>query len=155
MSVFVTYEMAQRAIELALPSIEAMMNGGIAKRKHGYLIIGTIDQDAPGPVLAASWAFGYPSEWEHPYGNIALDKYLITNEYGMSTREVHDKYPEKVGSLRTPYKGSDFDKEYGLIVAYSGADDYIDEVIAGVVLKILIGLIRREEAAQLASAETS
>lgn len=135
----VTLEMAERAIVLAVPTIQAMMHDGIAKRTHGHLIFnykeGEVDR-----------RFGDKLEWEHPYDIIAEDKFDLTLEHEMSTRELHATLTEEeIQALSTPYKGSAYNKEYGIAVAFSGVDEHIDEVIAEIVLAILVGLVRDAE----------
>ncbi len=154
MSVVVTEEMAERAIKLARPSIEAMMEDGIAKRTDGYLVVGWLKPHVPlPPNVLSSLAFGDPAGWEHDYAAIAARKYNITDEYRLSTRDVHDWYPEDVPHLPTPYKGSAFNKEYGLIVAYSGADEHVDEGIADMVMGAFLAIVRGVEKSQKESPE--
>lgn len=149
--VVATPQMVSLAINTALPTIHEMQETKIAKRFHGHITVSTIDEWGGDATRLGSYSLGVRGNWLHPYKEIAENKEGISLRTGLTTREVHEDYPELIVEGDVPWKGTAVNKKYKIVVAFSGVDEYIDEAIAEIVLAIIVGLIREEEAKQAAA----
>jgi hypothetical protein len=152
MSKILTEAMAERAIDLSLPFIEGLMADGLAKRTDGYLIVSRVEQFGDGFVPLVNRSFGDPATWEHPYREVATSKNEISCRTGLTSREVQLLHPELIAPGDTIYYGSAVSKT--IVVAFSGVDAYIDELIAKVVLATSLALVQQELERQKATGTT-
>jgi hypothetical protein len=140
MSQYLTIQTAKRAIDVARPSIERVLNDrGLAKRYAGHLRVSS-KLDGIWSLLATH-DFGKRSEWEHPYEDHAASKERISQRTGLSSREAHALYPELIIPTDTVYDGSTISPGKTIVVAYSGVESYFDELFTKWVLAGCLALI--------------
>ena len=143
--VYALAELAEEALALALPTIEALMEEGHTSRKCMHLVVLAPDgeillergvgPDAAKPESAAAL---------QAFGIVARSKAAIHHRTGRLSREVHDRAPHLLLVGDTVYGGSAAYE--GLIVAGSGVQDYFDEAISAIVAATLWGLIKERQA---------
>ena len=142
--VYAITELAEQALALALPTIEALMESHTSRKLMGIVMLGPsgeivlergIGPDADRPEFA---------ELLQTFGAIACSKAEIHFRTGRPSREVHDRAPHLLLVGDTVYGGSAAYE--GLIVAGSGVQDYFDETIAAILAAAFWGLIKERQA---------
>ena len=138
MSILLTKDLAQRAVDLVRPSIEKILGSELAGgRPSLYLAVLTPGSD----LLLYEESFGEPEvTWKYPYDDIALAKTHLCQRTGMVARNVQRDAPWLYEKGDTRYVGGVI--ENGLVVAASGLQDYLDEMISWMVLSAIQGLCR-------------
>lgn len=142
--VYAITELAEQALALALPTIEALMESHTARKLMDVVMLGPngeillercIGPDAAKPEFAAL---------RQDFAEIARSKAAIHYRTGRPSREVHDRAPHLLLVGDTVYGGSAAYE--GLIVAGSGVQDYFDETIAAILAATFWGLIKARQA---------
>ena len=142
--VYAITELAEQALALALPTIEALMKTHTSRRLMDVVMLGPngeilldrcIGPDADRPEFA---------ELRQDFAAIARSKAAIHYRTGRPSREVHDRAPHLLLVGDTVYGGSAAYE--GLIVAGSGVQDYFDETIAAILAATFWGLIKARQA---------
>lgn len=148
---YLTPEIAKKAVEaaLALTMTEGSLLHPYLKRAQCHIVILVPgmkdDQEADYPdwpnyplqaVSLYEQSVGDPTEWEHPYDNIAKCKalQLWTDRNDDRTMPI----PHLLFSGDTPYWGGV--KRRGIVVTCSGVQPWFDKMISGIVADILVGL---------------
>lgn len=90
--------------------------------------------------IVAEDSFGDVEAWEHDYAKFANDKAAITARTGLSTREAQLMRPWRLEEDDVLYYGSWIEDD--IIVACSGVQPWMDEVIAKCVMAVLKGLMQ-------------
>lgn len=131
-----------KAIAVMRPSIELMMAHCLVKRTHLYIMVAEIAPEfSSGYILRAYESFGYPSDWEHPYDEIARGKTRISARTGLSSREVHTMRPHLLVPGDVKYWGNAIGPPF--IVSCSGVEPWFDEAISNAVLGLCKALTQR------------
>ena len=143
---FVDQRMARQALELAKPTIVALL-ATMAKRQDLHVVIGLIGVNGEGAILVQE-SFGDFGAWEHDYEPIAKGKFYLSARTGLPSRLVQADHPFLLGVESVVHGGSVVEDE--VVVACSGVESYFDEAVAGVILAILKGLCHHELARQRA-----
>jgi len=149
-----TKDICERALEVVEPAILAASARGIIKRGDGCLIV--CDPSIPyepkyktaGPsfeegvvIFEHQYASGSES-WEHPYDLIALSKAFIGWKTGKPSRQVLMEAPHLYEVDMTKYGGSAV--ENGLVVAFSGVEEYFDQMISEMMVAAIKGVCLHE-----------
>lgn len=131
-------EICKTAYDAALPAIEFLISrGGVFKRDEFHVIIGTYGLGVENSVLFEE---SYNSEkWKKDYAAIAHGKYAASLRTGLSSRNLLNKYPELLAEGDAKWAGSVVSG--GIIVACSGFQDYLDEMVCNMLIAILRGLM--------------
>ncbi len=123
-------EMAQKVADKVADQAEQMIrpkgvdNGFYPNGGGLHIIVGTSEG-----VILADADVGDRKDWEPRYDALAKDKFNLTVEHKMPTREIQLLYPELAeGKGNTYYWGSWIDG--GIIVACSGVDPEWDEAFS-------------------------
>jgi hypothetical protein len=151
-SYYVTPDTARKAVEMALPMIEA----GRQDRRvvgSGFLYIVVMD-----PALTAAraafeeailyeHACGDPARWDADYAGFARAKAELSWRTGMDSHEVQRRCPHLLEEGDTTLWGSVCVD--GIVVGVSGAFPWFDEAYAGTIALLLRALAKegRETAA--------
>lgn len=150
MSLFLTEAVANRAIDLAVPFIKGLIKDDLAKRRNCHIVVlnrGEISFGSPyGDMYLAERSFGNRAKWEHPYDDIACNKAHVSNRTGLSTREVQMMRQDLLEPGDTVYFGSVVLGD--IVVACSGFDAEVDELIAMTILKTIVTIMELARKAQ-------
>jgi hypothetical protein len=152
MSAYLNEEIANAAIEHALPSIKRAMKTGLAKREDGHIVISVREPGRLNWTRLVEHSLGAKLYWAHPYDEIARQKDQISRRTGLTTRQVQQMQPELSVTGDTIYYGNAM--QSGIIVSYSGVDAFIDEMFANIILQFCLGLIRKQLADHIAKGNT-
>lgn len=146
--------LAEDTVEFVVKSVWTWLTSSNAlstllKRKEGCVVVlvpaikddrGIDDTDWTAlqlqPHCICNMRFGDKTKWEHPFDGIAMCKALQLwdgRNDGRNGPIAHLLFPGD-----TPYYGGV--KREGLVVAVSGLQSYFDQMVAGVITDILIGL---------------
>ena len=137
---FINKHLAEAALRLSLPSIEAMLQSGVTKRKHLCIFIGLADVDEEsGFKQLHRHNIGDPEEWEHHYDEYALAKAVRTVRESEDTINL-DQQPWTVAEGDTVYFGSAQTDD--MIVAASGVEAHFDTMFSRTIVTQLEGLCR-------------
>ena len=147
MSKILDQKMAEKAINLAVPSIELALQQ-VAKRVAMHVIVGTRELDGSGWNELATRSFG--NEWEIEFDIIAQGKFNISGRTGLDSRMVQLTMPELIDPEDVLYWGSVV--RGTIVVACSGVEAYFDEAIANMVAGWCRALIQHELEQRRASA---
>ncbi|QQG44667.1 MAG: hypothetical protein HYW86_02015 [Candidatus Roizmanbacteria bacterium] len=132
-----TKELAQKALAMIRPSIEAILGTElVGGRKDFYIAVFDLGTDD----ILADDVYGDRPRWEYPYDKIAGSKGTIATRTGLTTRDVQVNAPWLYQKSDTRYVGSV--TEHGLVVAGSGLANHWDETIGWWVLSAIQGLCR-------------
>jgi len=139
-----THEIAEQAIEIAMPFINQIME---QEERNGLQIyVSSIMSD----TIMAKRTIGDHSEWKNPYDLIAANKMKVTCRTELSSREVQLLYPEMVGGDGdTIYWGSWIDG--GIVVAISGLPPEWDEACSKHICAIIRALLTTQSKQDFAS----
>lgn len=142
--VYAIAELAEQALALTLPTIDALMESHTSRKMMSVVVLGPggeillergIGPEAADPANAERLEF---------YTTIARSKAAIHYRAGRPSREVQDRAPHLLLVGDTVYGGSAAYE--GLIVAGSGVQDYFDEAISAIIAATLWGLIKARQA---------
>ncbi len=136
-------ELADQALELATPGVEAIL--AIAQRQDFCLLLGLRVSDRNGVVLAKKvWGNG------EEYFPIASRKFVITAREGISTREAQLVYPEMAGEEDdTIYYGSWITRK--VMSSGSGVEPYFDEACSMHAVGCARALLTQKREAEVAT----
>jgi hypothetical protein len=151
---FITRQIAKRAIELVLPTIQATMEGGEADGNHLHIVV-ALQDDYEMPVhpdisesgeigtlhmtIVTEYSLGDPATWEHAYNDIAINMAELSARTGLDTRVVHTVRRDLLQPGDVRYWGSAI--KNGVIVACSGAQSQFDEFFSKAILAALEVLV--------------
>lgn len=128
---FLTPAMAEQAIDLAAPSIKNALALPVTSRGDLFARVGLRNcpdrLGRPDTVLAER-SFGDRETWEHPYDEIAVEKYDLSVRTGLNSRLVQLTQPLLLRSGDVIYWGSVVVGD--LVVACSGVQPWFDEAFA-------------------------
>ncbi|MFZ2593979.1 MAG: hypothetical protein WAX38_04380 [Minisyncoccia bacterium] len=144
-----TKEMAEKAVELALPSIIAAMKNGSVKREAIHLVVAIRRE---GMVGGGEILFQHSINealWEKPYGDIAKSKAGISLRTGLPTSLVQAERPDLLVWGDTVFYGSAV--RGGIVTAASGVEPWNDEMFSGWVADACVALCKGAHAAAVAS----
>ena len=101
---FLTKEIAEQAISIVAPAIEAMFNTGLVKRKAlavAVLQVGSFD------VLASGSFGGAPMDWGREFNAFAEKKAALAQRTKMDTLEGAHRFPHlfELGEWKDPGGG--------------------------------------------------
>ena len=130
---------AEEAFELARPTILELIRTRVAKRKDLHVLVAR-RVSAEEFLDYGSRSFGDKKKWMFAYKDIAESKRDITVRTGLPSREAQLLHSELLCTHDTKYWGSWI--EGNIVVAVSGADAWVDEMIAKIVVAIIKGLIQ-------------
>lgn len=153
MSHLLTEKLADKAIDMILPAITALMKNGTFKRSDLHIVVG-YPGIPPGSMDKATWmakgilwehSIGDNDKWAAPFQDIARSKAELTWRHGMSTRLLQARKPYLLVPGDTIYFGSaTIDEQGDLVVAASGVQPWYDEMISRWMLAALIGCCHNE-----------
>lgn len=130
-----TTEIAEQALEIAMPFIQSIMKE--QERKGLFINVGC---NISKQIMAQRSIGNKQTDWNAPYDGIADSKVNITFTTNKPSREVQLLYPEMVGGIGdTIYWGSWIDG--GIVVAMSGLPPEWDEACAKHICAIVRALL--------------
>lgn len=140
-----TPEIAQDAIRFLRPEIEQILRL-FAKRQHLAIVVTAVEAINPrdrsksfkNSCLAVA-SIGNKADWEHDYEAVALSKAELSVRTGLDTYKLPPHY-RLAGD--TVYSGSVVID--GIVVACSGVEGYLDEMIAGLIAVFVKGLCKHK-----------
>lgn len=141
---FLTEELAEQVVKHILKcTLYSEKMADRIKRKQGciVIIVPKVNQEDPlGPITGKvlyTESVGQQSEWEYPFHKIALNKaYQLwqgRNDNGQTASNKH-----LLASEDTPFWGGVY--RHGIVVAFSGENPLIDQMISGMVADMLKAL---------------
>ena len=97
-SFLLSAELAKKAVEMAKPSILAMMQSGQFKRPELHIVVmnpATKPWEVEDPASAILYeeSIGTPEKWQKPYGEIARAKAIASWRTGLPTRDLVQTMP--------------------------------------------------------------
>lgn len=139
--------LAQRAIALAMPSIEsAMQESWVGESGFLYIVVMnpllTPDKAAFEDAILCEHAVGDRTKWDADYGAFARAKARVSWHAGVDSHLVQTLQPWRLHKGDTTLWGSIVLD--GLVVSVSGANAPYDEAFAGSVAMYLRALIKDE-----------
>ncbi|MGC1176683.1 MAG: hypothetical protein WA843_01315 [Candidatus Saccharimonadales bacterium] len=134
-----------------------VMTQGFAKRRHGCLVVldpkvprepkykeSSVDPEHPFKELVLfEYTWGQETDWEHDYRKVARAKAFASWKTGLPTRLINQSAPYLYEPGFTKWPGSAVGPG-GLVVAFSGVEDYFDEMFSEIMLAIIKGLCMHE-----------
>ena len=146
MPALLTPELAERALDLVAPAIDALLNRDQTwiKRSALFVVIMKNDPDEEHTVVVALRNFGSmtPVQWPHPFNQIAMGKARLALRTGMDTASVIALHPELLKKGDAKYRGGVVTTDIG--VAASGIQSYWDQMVARWVMDAIEALMLRE-----------
>jgi len=133
----ITEEIANKAIELVSPAIQAAFDTGVANKACFHITIGVSQSDGTYKTLAVK-NFGH-DDWQRPYDQIAHAKAVLSARTGKNSREVQLMHPNLLEEQDVMYWGGVISD--GIVVAGSGVQPWIDEAISKAALAFIDGLV--------------
>ncbi len=158
MAGFLTEEMLsgqEGALQIDRPSIEWMMTNDVIKRSQGSLVV--LDPTIPwnpqckGPddpffkeeVVLFTYFFGDHEDWEHDFDKHALAKAYASWKTGLPSIRIQQELPYLFEKGMSKYGGSAVGPG-NLIVAFSGVEQWFDEMTAEMMVPAIKGVCRDE-----------
>jgi hypothetical protein len=142
---------AQKAIELATPTILFMMDEGVVNNPHLHVIVARIaEHTTNGFLTLAEQSFGEQGDWVDNYDNIARMKTKISARTGLTSRQVQRLHPELLVYVDVMYWGNAV--LGNLIVSCSGVQPWFDEAISNTVAWLCLALTQEKVEGLLNSA---
>ncbi len=142
--VYAIIELAEQALALALPTIEALMESHTSRKLMGIVMLGPSGEILLERGIGPDVDKPESADLLQTFLRIARSKAAIHHRTGRPSREVHDRAPHLLLVGDTVYGGSAAYE--GLIVAGSGVQDYFDETIAAILAATFWGLIKARQA---------
>lgn len=138
-SYILTEEIAREAIEIITPMLaDKILGSEVAGGRQNLHIV--VLKPGSDEILYEESFGDDRSAWRHPYDEIARAKARICQRTGMVGRTLQKDAPWLYEPGDTRYVGGVI--ENGLVVAASGLQDYLDEMISWMVLSAIQGLCR-------------
>lgn len=137
---------AKMAVNLAMPSIQALIDGGKTATGDFYVHVALRFPEGDYDTLYEQ-RFG-KGPWPEPFNQIAYGKTAISARTGLSSREVHLVHPELLVPHDVKYWGNAICGR--CIVSCSGIQPWMDETISKIVLAIFMGMLQNEINAAIA-----
>lgn len=151
-----TKDLCKKALQVVEPAILAASEQGIIKRDHGCLVVlnptrpfsAKTRYDRPefefeDDLILFEKEFGNYRKWEHQYHAIAVSKAFISWKTGLSSRQVQLEAPYLYSDGMTKFGGSAVG-EGGLVVAFSGVEEWFDQMISEMMLAAIKGVCLHE-----------
>lgn len=138
MSTLLTERIADQAIVLAIPTIQALLESDLTSRSDFHMLVGLRTEEKTFRLLAAK-SFGDLYQWEHSYAEIATAKAELSARTGLDSREVQLMRPELLNDGDVIYWGSVI--RGNVICAASGVQAFYDETAARILLALVLGQI--------------
>ena len=139
MSHILTKAIAREAIEMVRPMLTAkILRSELAGGRPNLHIV--VLEPGSKEILCEESFGDDRSTWSHPYAEIARRKAWLCQRTGMVARNVQKDASWLYIAGDTRYVGGVI--ENGLVVAASGLQDYLDEMISWMVLSAIQGLCR-------------
>jgi hypothetical protein len=146
-SYFIDRAACERAVQLAMPMIDAAMGSRVAG-ESGFLYV-VIMNPCSNPatssfeqaILFEQAVFGDKEKWDADYGEFARAKAKVAWKTGMDGHIVQEIKPHLLGAGDTVLWGSVVVD--GITVAVSGADAWFDEAFAGTIAVCLRALAKQ------------
>lgn len=133
--------LVEMALDVVAPAIENILNQ-LAKRCA--LHVRVCYRDARNEIYGfpglVNREFGDRPTWEYDYGEITRQKARATAESGLTSRELHQMYPQLLEEGDGKYWGSA--QRGNVIVACSGVEPEYDEAIANMVVAVLWAIMQ-------------
>lgn len=139
-----TGKMAEQAIDLALPTVEALAAQDVTNGRDLHIVVAVREPGYTDALVLAERSLGNTDLWRYRYDTIARNKADISARTGLSSREVQLLRPELLVEGDTKYWGSVVDGN--LVAACSGVQSHFDEAISRVILAIARGLMDEDVA---------
>lgn len=134
-----TKETFEQAIEIAMPTIEKLINDNVVDRTHLHIYAGGVNEG-----VIAEKSIGAPAGEENEIQRIALSKFKLTQEHKMPTRDIVQKKPHVLGLPGTTiWWGSWIESD--IVVACSGVQAWMDEMISKLVANIVLALMYQKQ----------
>lgn len=144
------------ALDLVSPSIEEIL-GRVAKRYAGNLVVGnpstprepkykkwSVDPDDPFEELVLfETQWGDVSRWTAPFREVSRSKLFASWKLQMATRRMQVEAPWAYEEGWTKWPGSIW-LPGNLVIAFSGVEDYFDEMICMLMHAGIWGVCMRE-----------
>jgi len=132
--------MAEEALNAADAAIVEILKT-LAKRTDLHIRVGWRDSsDVRGFTQIAERSYGVKSDWEFPFDEVTEDKTRKTAESGLTSRELHQMYPDFLDGDDGPYWGNA--QRGNLIISCSGVEPEYDEAIANMLVGILWAIMQ-------------
>lgn len=146
-SYFINRETAGKAVQLALPMMQAAMDSREAGAS-GFLYIVIMkpgcasDSNQFSDAILYEYAMGDREKWDADYGEFARAKAKLAWRTGTDSHIVQQLKPQLLQRGDTVLWGSVVVD--GLVVGVSGADPWYDEAFAGTIAMCLRALAKKE-----------
>ena len=140
-----TPEDAELAVTLARPTLDALIDSGIAKRPHLAICILRLDNTTNETSLLGSFEIGEKAEWNHPYDEIAARKAKLSARTYRDTGWIVQNADQLLNESDKPmWPGGVYVclDSVEVAVGVSGVDAEIDETIARAIAVIIVGLVK-------------
>jgi hypothetical protein len=153
-----TEELCVEALDIVRPSIAHAMNSGVVKREQGWLVvlnpripqepkymlnIGQHDnpkREVPFDELVLfDCGWDLPKNWDHPYDAVARAKAFASWKTGLPAHRIQQEAPYLYEEGWTKYGGSAVG-EGGLVVAFSGVEEYFDQMFSEMMVAAIKGV---------------
>lgn len=128
MSFLLTAELADKAINLVLPAIDAAYTHQVINRLHLHIVVLNPTSIALEGAILVERSIGDTNVWAHPYDRIARSKAMVTWRTGLPSHEVLALAPHLYVEGDVRYGGST--NLNGIVVACSGVQSHFDQMIA-------------------------
>ena len=151
-----TREVAEEAIGLVAPAIEAYFRGPNAARPALAVVVGVKNAGTSGGgVFLAEYNFGEPSTWEKRYDHFAKAKARICLRTGLNSDEAVRNEPFALDPGDITYRGGIVigSGDIKIVVACSGLASRDDEMFAYMIGHAIIAILRRQVEAVTATDE--
>ena len=144
-----TKEIFEQAIEISLPTIEKLIKDNVVDRTHLHIYAGGVKEG-----VIAEKSIGCPVEGGDEIEQIALSKFKLTQEHRMPTRDIQQKKPHVLGVPGTTiWWGSWIESD--IVVACSGVQAWMDEMISKLVVSIILALMYQKQDDEFTAVEAS
>lgn len=136
-SFLLSADLANKAIDMVMPSILAMMESKQFKRPELHIVVMNPGKhpwntDDPSNAILVERTIGNPDGWEKPYGQIARAKAITSWRTGLPTRDVVQTMPYLLTANEdwsdSVYPGSAV--LFGIAVGASGVQSWYDEFVS-------------------------
>lgn len=141
-----------RAFAIVEPTMLAAMEKGVVNRSQGFMVVCdpriTYADIRPG-VMFENYVplffdqFGDSTEWDYPFDEIALAKAKASWKTGLPSHRIQQEAPYLFEPWMAKYGGSAVG-EGGLVVAFSGVEEYFDQMFSEMMLAAIKGVCLHE-----------
>jgi len=118
-------KIAEKAVQIVLPSILEAMKSGIVKRKAlSICILNPQESD----IILYQYDIGNKKKWKYPFDKIALSKACTAMAKKKDTSYIIERKPWVLGPGHSIYSGGVYFQ--GIVIGVSGVEEYFDEMFA-------------------------